>query len=118
MVEVNGFSRGHPIYFDEATWCWRYTDGAPLPGEGELDRPCLHCGAVFAAGEPDPCLGWLPGVVSACCGHGVPSQAVIVFANGMAVRGFEVDRMLYDGWNACASVGNDVPAEGGSEPCA
>ena len=27
--------------------------------------------------EPDPCLGWLPGVHSACCGHGEPEKACV-----------------------------------------
>lgn len=47
------------------------------------DRPsgvlCDHCGLEFEEGyRPDPCLGgYLPGVASACCGHGVLDEAVI-----------------------------------------
>ena len=32
---------------------------------------CQHCGADWKRGEePDPCLGYLPDVAGACCGHG------------------------------------------------
>lgn len=33
-------------------------------------RICGHCERPCGDG-PDPCLGHLPGVISACCGHGV-----------------------------------------------
>lgn len=33
-------------------------------------RTCDYCGLPCGDG-PDPCLGELPGVISACCGHGV-----------------------------------------------
>lgn len=32
-------------------------------------RACGYCGETCGNG-PDPCLGVLPGVISACCGHG------------------------------------------------
>jgi hypothetical protein len=50
-------------------------------------RPCARCGAQFAPGAPDPCLGMLPAVKAACCGHGV-SNSYIAFENGVVVRGF------------------------------
>ena len=29
--------------------------------------------------EPDPCVGYLPGVYNACCGHGDPRKAYVCF---------------------------------------
>ncbi len=55
------------------------------PGsEGCGDRPCGKCGAFVFDGCPDPCLGHLPGVRAACCGHdfGVP---YLLFTNGVSV---------------------------------
>jgi hypothetical protein len=37
--------------------------------------------------KPDPCLGTLPGVVGACCGHGV-NQGFICFEDGTIVYGY------------------------------
>lgn len=50
-------------------------------------RSCSACGAALAGycEEPDPCLGWLPGVDAACCGHGEP-VAAYVCVRGQAVR--------------------------------
>lgn len=42
--------------------------------------------------EPDPCLGELPGVVGACCGHGNQKIAYVSFHTGVVIRGFRVER--------------------------
>lgn len=36
----------------------------------------------------DPCLGRLPGVRNACCGHGHPAWSYIMFENQMVIRQF------------------------------
>jgi hypothetical protein len=71
---------------------WCYADTGQRAGVGYEVRPCKKCGKRFQrsnAGEPDPCLGVLPGVDNACCGHGVRSEAYIQFTNGTVVRGFD-----------------------------
>lgn len=45
-------------------------------------RLCSKCDALMLSGEPDACLGTLPGVSAACCGHGVV-QGYILFVNGL-----------------------------------
>jgi hypothetical protein len=67
-----------------------YADDGRLAGSyfGGKDRPCPACGhRATEPGSPepgdddqddgwetpDPCLGWLPGVRAACCGHGGPA---------------------------------------------
>jgi hypothetical protein len=40
--------------------------------------------------EADKCLGTLPGVKNACCGHGVKELAYICFNNGLIIEGFTV----------------------------
>lgn len=42
--------------------------------------------------EPDPCLGELPGVAGACCGHNNPKEAYVSFNTGVVIRGFKVER--------------------------
>ncbi|KKM83850.1 hypothetical protein LCGC14_1305030 [marine sediment metagenome] len=57
------------------------------------DETCKRCGAEGIGeydqqtGEalPDPCLGKLPGVISACCGHGL-HEGHIRFENGTRIR--------------------------------
>lgn len=88
-MTARSYFRGHPTYWDEQLQGWRYTDtGEPIPGWGGEIRPCAKCGAVFEMHEPDACLGQLPGVDNACCGHGVPDQAYIRFTSHVVVRGF------------------------------
>lgn len=49
---------------------------------------CVKCGRGYEPGEePDPCLGTLPGVIEACCGHGNPNKAYAFFENGVLLRG-------------------------------
>jgi len=69
-----GYYRGHPVVCLEGEACERYADDltptVDAAGIG-VERPCVRCGAAAAPDGPDPCLGMLPNVVSACCGHGV-----------------------------------------------
>lgn len=54
---------------------------------------CPACRRWYDPGlEPDPCLGRLPGVIGACCGHGKPADAHIEFETGVILRGFTVQK--------------------------
>ena len=55
-------------------------------------RRCTVCGAQVGADRPDACLGELPGVTEACCGHGVPRHAYITFESGLIIRGFSLQK--------------------------
>lgn len=91
MVDTH---RGYPMYEDDQG-VWRYVDNGDSVAENWTNRPCGHCGLHIPDGEPDPCLGRLPGVTNACCGHGDPKQAYVCFDNGLVVRGFRVDEFCY-----------------------
>ena len=54
-------------------------------GECEFDHPCRLCGMVRLPEGEDPCLGHLPGVAYACCGHGL-ERGYILFENDVCVR--------------------------------
>jgi hypothetical protein len=49
-------------------------------------KPCVKCGKLPTKEGHDACLGTLPGVIDACCGHGV-KEAYIIFENGVTIRG-------------------------------
>lgn len=67
--------RGHRINVDTRTRAATYEDGTPLREE---ERPCAACGLCAAGRDtPDPCLGPLPGVLAACCGHGLLHSAYV-----------------------------------------
>ena len=69
---VTSYSRGHKTYYDGKKW--RYCDN------GEVDdgmRPCKRYGKPLTQEEYDACLGYIDGVISACCGHGVEKQILI-----------------------------------------
>jgi hypothetical protein len=51
--------------------------------------PCAKCGKLPTKEGHDACLGTLPGVIDACCGHGV-REAYIIFENGVTIRGRSV----------------------------
>lgn len=69
---------------------WHYKDTGELVKDNP--RPCLHCGKDSIDGD-DACLGHLPGVKYACCGHGI-NDGYIWFENGVYVSGqFRIDKM-------------------------
>lgn len=68
---------------------WRYEDnGEPVP-ETWRGRGCGHCGLQDTPEGHDGCLGTLPGVMNACCGHGDPEVAYVQFSPGDCLRGRE-----------------------------
>ncbi len=48
-------------------------------------RVCKVCKQELDYEKPDPCLGYLPGVKFACCGHGEKDGGYIKFENGVAI---------------------------------
>lgn len=87
------FFRGHPTVWLDGRWVYADT-GEELPATGGKVRPCAKCGLLttLGEGEVDPCLGVLPGVDNACCGHGVRSKAYVRFTNGVVLKGFIVEK--------------------------
>ena len=72
------FSRGHLIEYDELTEIF--------------EKPCKRCKKPPTKEGHDACLGTLPGVKYACCGHG-EQPGYIMFTNGVVIRGdFKVER--------------------------
>jgi len=67
---ITSHQRGHLIKFEGS---WKYADNSQPASE---ERPCIRCGSMLTSDGYDACLGFLPGVTSACCGHGV-SEAIV-----------------------------------------
>ncbi|KKM75722.1 hypothetical protein LCGC14_1387360 [marine sediment metagenome] len=88
---ARGHFRGHPLIWASDRWVYE-DDGAEIPANSGEIRPCIKCGSLFGEGEVDPCLGVLPGVDNACCGHGECSKAYVRFINGVVLKGFVVKR--------------------------
>ena len=86
---TTSYYRGHPTVWKGGRWLYA-DDETPTPGYGGLVRPCKHCGADMPETSHDYCLGILPGVRNACCGHGHPEKAYISFDNGLIIEGFTV----------------------------
>ena len=77
------FMRGHQI--EENGKGWVYSDtGQPC---SEV-RSCGFCGLEDTPEGHDGCIGTLPNVMNACCGHGDTSeQAYVQFKHGVVIRG-------------------------------
>ena len=92
-MATRSYFRGHrTIWINKA---WVYEDTGERAGFGYIVRPCKKCGKIFEGsntGDADPCLGELPGVDNACCGHGVRSQSYVCFTNGVVLRGVVVEK--------------------------
>ena len=79
-MTAHGYHRGHHMTFivdesHEDGGVWTYDDGTPVPEDP--DRPCGFCGLPNREDGHDACLGELPDVWAACCGHGNPKEAYV-----------------------------------------
>ena len=74
---------GHKIHQDEdGEWIWS-EDNTPC----SIKKSCPKCKLFPMENGNDPCLGDLPGVVGACCGHGLEAQqGYLLFENGIRIK--------------------------------
>ena len=85
---INSYDFGHEItYVDDE---WVYADN--LKPTSECRRKCLKCGGVETEEGQDPCIVNLLCVTSACCGHGITSEAFAMFDDGGSIRGKEAEK--------------------------
>jgi len=82
-VSATGYVNGCPVVFDGGVWKWADTR-SPISEEKD-SHVCPHCGKSAGPNGEDGCLGHLPGVKTACCGHG-RREGYIIFENGIQVR--------------------------------
>ena len=78
------YHRGNIIQFINKVWIYAQDK---VPVSSDNDRQCGHCGKENTTEGYDACLGTLPGVMNACCGHGIDSEAYVQFRNGSDIRG-------------------------------
>ena len=69
------YSRGHSAVLKRGVWYYE-ADGVRV--DDDPDRPCARCGRFPYPKGYDACIGYVPGVFSACCGHGVHEPFIIM----------------------------------------
>lgn len=84
--------RGHAI--EERGGKWVYADTGTAVAE-EPARPCGSCGLPNRTDGHDACLGELPGVMNACCGHGQVSDAYVQLVGGGSRNGIDALRFAF-----------------------
>lgn len=50
-------------------------------------RPCGYCGLPNTSDDCDGCLGKLPDIINACCGHGQIDEAYLQYKDGLIISG-------------------------------
>ena len=69
-MTARSHSRGHEIEYQDE---WVYSD---TKASITTKRTCKWCYKAPTKEGYDACLGYIPGVKSACCGHGVKRKYV------------------------------------------
>jgi len=88
-MKLGGYSHchGYETRFDEDSGEWVYAnDLSSISNE----RPCQRCGMFSTIDGHDACLANLPGVINACCGHGVldkDNYPYVMFVDKTTLRG-------------------------------
>lgn len=80
-----GTYRGHTITSIDGE-VWIYADTGELVREAP-DRRCGHCSMPNTREGHDGCLGTVPGVQNACCGHGIEGDAYVQLGDGTRLAG-------------------------------
>jgi len=70
------YARGWKIVWNAKKGEWFYEDNGKL-FDNDDRRPCKRCGRPPTKEGHDACLGTIPGVKHACCGHGVEAPTIV-----------------------------------------
>lgn len=73
-MTVWAYKRGHKVCWNAQLEEWCYADNGRI---ADHDRPCVQCGEMPTGEGHDACLGYIPGVAAACCGHGVEDGMIL-----------------------------------------
>ncbi len=65
--------RGHKVYYIPEQIIWKYLDNNEIV-DLDNERSCKKCKCYPTPKGYDACLGYLPNVDHACCGHGVEPE--------------------------------------------
>lgn len=97
-VTVTSYFRGNPVFWDDGEW--RYLSNADI---ADPQVNCAHCGRPPTPEGYDACLGYIPGVLSACCGHGVEEPYMVYFDRSKTecVCGRCGKKIFDDSWETC-----------------
>jgi hypothetical protein len=88
-----GDARGHTIIYNGKNW--KYEDTNEIVDENN-PRPCKHCGKFPTKEDHDACLGILPNVQAACCGHNSGRQPPYVIFNNDEYMKFKNQQEMYN----------------------
>lgn len=76
---TRSFSRGHSIVQQPNSSVWVFEDNLePCYHQ----RACIKCKIMATPFEADPCIGMLPDVKFACCGHGIKGKDYVLMNSG------------------------------------
>ena len=70
----------------EVDGAWHFCDTNELVSETWEDKVCGYCDKEPTKEGHDGCLGTLPGVMNACCGHGQKRLAYVQFLDRSVIR--------------------------------
>ena len=84
--------RGCDIEFVNGQWI--YCDTKKLTVDTWQDRSCGRCGKFLTKEGHDACLGTLPGIMNACCGHGDNRDAYVQFLDEFSIHGKDAITIL------------------------
>lgn len=94
-ILISYYNRGHKYYYQWKGLEYHLNHKSPIVKE----KPCIKCGKMPTSDGHDACLGTLPGVIAACCGHGV-KEGYILFENGISLSGnFKIEISLDEAKN-------------------
>lgn len=88
MIDIESrpeFFRGHQI--QRVNGQFVYTDTGESTVTTWAARGCGHCGLADTPEGHDGCLGEIPGVLNACCGHGIEADAYVQTEDNLHLRG-------------------------------
>jgi hypothetical protein len=97
--------RGHPVHFDWDRNCFMDCRTEKIVDINKLQ--CPACELFPTAEGHDACLGTIPGIIAACCGHGYRSECYVKPQHGQILTGIQAFKFLQNAGGAPAYFTHD-----------
>jgi len=87
---IKSYLNGYPIVMVKGQWIYWDTKEPTMFN----NRPCGYCGKERTKEDHDVCLGTLPGIRNACCGHVITEDAYVQFQDMYSMHGIKAKTII------------------------
>lgn len=94
-ISTISFYHGVPIFCKGRSKKWYYVETEERMTFRDKYMPCPNCGKIPSKEGHDACIANLPGVLFACCGHGIKGKGYLSMVDGTLIYEYYTPELFF-----------------------